>query len=456
MPTTRFPHSLVLIFAMIVIAQLATYVLPAGKFQRIEVKGHERVVPGTYEKFEADTLPVYACLSSVPEGMQKGASIIFFVFIVGGVIGVIRATGSVDAMIGTAIEHLGSSPLLLVSGMVTLFAIGSATIGMAEEYMPFIPILVTMCLAMKMDAIVAMGIVYIGAGIGYGCACINPFTVVIAQDIAGLQPYSGWPLRVAFLAVCLIIGVHHIMRYANRLKDDPEHSLVKDIDYTDGFTMPTDTSMTLARICIIAVFVAGIAFFVWGSWKYEWYLGELSTIFLSVALMAAVLARLTPNQVANSFCYGATELTTTALLIGFAYTIQVVLDKGGITDTVINTIAQPLQKTGPEVTSLGMLMVQSVCNFFVPSGSGQAYVTIPIMAPLADLTGVTRQTSVLAYQIGDGFTNMIVPTNALLMGMLGLGRIPFQRWLRFIMPLMIKLFIAAAVVLVIAVKIEYA
>ena len=150
MNATRFPHSLVLIFAMIIVAQVATYVLPSGRFQREEVDGHQRVVPGTYQETEVASLPFYACLSSVPEGMKKGADIIFFVFIVGGVIGVIRATGAIDATIGSSIRHLGSSPVLLVGGMVTLFALGSATIGMAEEYMPFIPILVTMCLAMRM------------------------------------------------------------------------------------------------------------------------------------------------------------------------------------------------------------------------------------------------------------------------------------------------------------------
>ena len=474
----RFPNPLVLIFGMIVVAQIATYVLPAGKYDR-DAENKNAVIPGTYQRLsvaaknsppanpaaengndegtadkvdanQVTRLPWHAFLSSIPKGLNAGGDIIFFVFIVGGVIGVIRATGAIDAVIGESIQKFGTRPILLVSGMVTLFAVGSATIGMAEEYMPFIPILVTMCLAMKMDAMVAMGIVYIGAGIGYGCAMLNPFTVVIAQKIAGLDVYSGWELRAFMLIVCLAIGIHHLLRYAKKIQTDPELSLVRDVDYSDGYELPKDTELTISRILIVVGCIAGLSIFVWGVTVSEWYLTELTTIFLLVAIVSAMLGRLGPNQVAKHFCEGAAELTTTALLIGFARTIEIVLQEGNVIDTVIHGIAQPLQTTGPQVTAVGMLFVQSVCNFFIPSGSGQAYVTMPIMAPLADLTNVSRQTAVLAYQLGDGLTNMIVPTNALLMGMLVLGRIPFQRWLRFIIPLMVKLYAAAIVFLLIS------
>ncbi|MEM8679741.1 MAG: TIGR00366 family protein [Planctomycetota bacterium] len=456
MQANRFPHSLVLIFGMIVVAQLATYVLPAGEYAReTSPNGRERVVPGTYAPVEAERLPPYAALALIPQGLERGGEIIFFVFLVGGVIGVIRSTGAIDAMIQQAIHRFGETPGLLIAGMMGLFALGSSTIGMAEEYMPFIPILVTMCLAMKMDALVAMAVVYVGAGIGYGCAFMNPFTVLIAQEIAGLPPVSGASFRFGLLVICLLVGIHHLLRYAHRIQKDPKLSLVADIDYSQGFEMPEDTRLTGRRIAILLAFVAGIVWFVVGVTYWEWYLTELATILLFLALFSAIVAGLSPNRVAESFCKGAAELTTTALLIGFARTIEVVLNEGRVIDTVIHGIAQPLQQTGPAITAVGMLAVQSICNLFIPSGSGQAYVTMPIMAPLADLTGLTRQTSVLAYQIGDGFTNMIVPTNALLMGMLGLGRIPYQRWFRFIVPLMIKLFVVASLAMIVAVNIKY-
>jgi uncharacterized ion transporter superfamily protein YfcC len=449
---SRFPDSLVLIFGMIAAALVATWLLPAGEFER----DGRTVIAGTYHAVEASRLAPWALLTSIPRGLEAAADIIFFVFIVGGVIGVVRATGANDAMIGAAIARLGGRPLLLVAGRVTLLAVGYTTIGMAEEYMPFIPILVTMCIALRMDAIVAMGIVYVGAGVGYGCAASNPFTVMIAQRIAGIEPLgSGQAFRWLLLLVCLVIGVHHIMRYAARLRVDPARSLVADVDYTRGFDLPKDVRLTAGRGLVIAVFVLGIVLFVWGVRTWEWYLTELAAVFLAIALASAVAARLGVNRTAREFCSGAAELTTTALLIGFARTIEVVLSDGKVIDTVVHGIAQTLDGLGPHAAALGMLGVQSVCNLFIPSGSGQAYVTMPIMSPLAALTGVTQQTAVLAYQIGDGFTNMIVPTNALLMGMLALGRIPYQRWLRFVVPLLVKLFVAAAIALMIAVSIDF-
>jgi uncharacterized ion transporter superfamily protein YfcC len=448
---SRFPDSLVLIFGLILLAQVATYVLPAGEFER----DGRQVVRGTYHAVEGEPLPVFTFLTAVPAGLADAADIIFFIFIVGGVFGVLRSTGAIDALIGLAIHRLGGRPALLVGGMVTLFALGSSTVGMAEEYMPFVPLLVTMCLALRMDAVVALGIIYVGAGVGYGCAALNPFTVLIGQSIAGLELTSGQGARWLLLAVCLVVGVHHILRYMRRVQADPDLSLVSDVSYTDGFDPPEDVRLTPARLAVVAAFAAGVGLFVYGVGAREWYLTELTAVFLGVALVAAVVARLSPNRVAGAFYAGAAELTTTAIIVGFARTIQVVLTEGQVIDTVIYGLATPLQGLPGHVAAVGMLAVQTLCNLFIPSGSGQAYVTMPIMAPLADLTGITRQTAVLAYQFGDGFTNMAVPTNALLMGMLALARIPYQRWLRFVGPLLLKLFLVAVVALIVAVQVGY-
>jgi len=441
----------VLIFAMIILAQIVSYMLPAGEFER---EGR-RVLPGTYHSVEAESLPWHSFLTKIPKGLEAGAEIIFFVFIVGGVIKIVRATGAIDAMIGKAIDHASGSILFLIAGMLTLFAIGSTTVGMAEEYMPFVPVLVTMCLALKLDAMVALGVVYMGAGIGYGCAALNPFTVLIAQDIAGLPPTSGQGLRWALLVVILIIGIHHLMRYVHKIQADPRRSLVLDVDYSSGFQLPDDMRLSRPRIATLCVFAGGIALFAVGVKLWEWYLIELAAIFFGIAILAAIFNRFGPNRVSQLFCAGAAELTTAALLIGFARTIEVMLVDGRVIDTVIHGIAGPLERSGPIVAAWGMLAVQSVCNFLIPSGSGQAYVTMPIMAPLSDLVGVSRQTSVLAYQFGDGFTNMIVPTNALLMGMLALGKIPYQRWLKFIVPFLLKTYVVLLIVLAIAVQIGY-
>ena len=447
----RLPDSIVLIFLLIVLAQAASYVIPAGEFER---EGRQ-VIEGTYHAVEAEPLPPLTFLTAVPAGLAAAQEIIFFVFLVGGVIRVVRATGAIDAVIGWAISRLGARPAWLVAGMVALFSLGSSTVGMAEEYMPFVPILVAMCLALKLDAVVAVGIIYVGAGVGYACAAVNPFTVLIAQDIAGLELTSGQLVRWLLLVVCLAVGVQHILRYAARVRSDPARSLVADVDYTGGFERPEGVRFTGRRAAVIAILVGGIGLFVYGVAARGWYLVELSAVFLGIGLLAALVGRLGPNGAARAFLDGAAEMTATALLIGFARTIEVVLSDARVIDTIIQALAAPLGALPAHAAAVGMLAAQTICNLFIPSGSGQAYVTMPIMAPLADLTGVTRQTAVLAYQFGDGFTNMLVPTNALLMGILGLARIPYQRWVAFVVPLLVKLYLIAGLALVAAVQLGY-
>ena len=449
--TRKFPDALVLLFALIVLAQVATYLLPAGEFAR---EGHH-VVPGTYHEVDADPLPLQTFLTAIPAGLAAAQDIIFFVFIVGGVIAVVRATGAIDALIGGAIRYMSHRPAVLIFGMVILFAVGSSTLGMAEEYMPFVPILVTMCLAMRVDAVVAVGIIYVGAGVGYACAAINPFTVLIAQQIAGVELMSGQGLRWGLLLVCTAIGADHILRYVRRVQSNPAASLVADVDYSTGFRMPEDVEFTPRRVIVLLVFVASVVGFVYGVGVWDWYLTELVAVFMVLGLAAALVGGLGPDRVAAEFCQGAAELTKTALLIGFARTIEVVLTEGQVIDTVINGLAQSLEGLPRELSAIGMLGVQTVCNFFIPSGSGQAYVTMPIMVPLSDLTALSRQTAVLAYQFGDGFTNMIVPTNALLMGILALAKIPYQRWVRFVWPLLVKLYVVAILALLAAVWFGY-
>lgn len=446
-----FPDSLVLILALVLCAQVATWLVPAGEF----VREGRRVVAGSYHAVEAEPLAPWAFLLLVPRGLAGAQDVIFFVFLVGGVIGVVRATGAIDALLASALERLGSRPVWLVAGMTSVLALGSSTVGMAEEYMPFVPLLVTMCIALRLDAVVAMGIVYVGAAVGYGCAALNPFTVLIAQGIAGLPPTSGQGLRWAFLAASLVVGVLGILRYARRVRAHPERSLVHDVDYGTGFAIAPHARLggrTLGVLCVLAL---GVALLVWGVAAHRWGFEELGAVFLGAGLLGALVGGLSPNRAAREFGLGAAEMTSTALLIGFARTIEVVLSEGRVIDTVIQALAEPLQAAGPHLGAVGMLAVQSVCNLFVPSGSGQAYVTMPIMAPLSDLVGVTRQTAVLAYQIGDGFTNALVPTNALLMGMLALARVPYGRWLRFLLPILAQLYLVALAFLMLAVAIEY-
>jgi uncharacterized ion transporter superfamily protein YfcC len=446
--------SLTLIFSIIVIAQILIYVIPQGQFERQpypDNPGRSMVVADTYHAATAGQqveIRPWHFLLAIPKGMAAAQDVIFLIFIVGGVIAILRNSGAIDAVLHRAVQRLGGSPWILIAGCLALFSFGAYTIGMGEEYVPLIPILVTMSLAMRMDAIVAMALVWVPYGIGWACAGTNPFGVIIAQNIAGLPITSGWALRLVMMVCFLAIAFHHIYRYAIKVQRDPDASLVAHIDYTNGFNLPEDVRLNGPRIAVLIVFLLGVVGFVFGVAEFGWYIGELNAIFLAIGLLTAIIVRMPAGETSRTFIAGAAEMTAAALLVGFARTIEVVLSDGQVIDTVINSIASVLTNFGADASAIGMLIVQTICNFFIPSGSGQAFVTMPIMSPLATLTGVPQQTAVLAYQFGDGFTNMMVPTSALVMGALALGRIPYGVWLRFVTPLLLKIFALATVFLV--------
>jgi len=453
----RVPHTLVLIFGMILVAQALTYLLPQGEFEHVAVDEHRyKVIPGTYETLdEPHNLAPWATFTAIPKGFAEAQGIIFFVFIIGGAFGVFRATGAADALIGALLRRFGDTPSLLIVGGLLVFSFGSSTIGMAEEYLPFVPMLVALCVALGYDSVTAIGILCVGYGVGYGTAIMNPFTVIIAQNVAGIEETSGMGFRLVLWVVFLAIGLHHVLRYANKVKQDPSKSLVADIELDETHKNAGRIPLTGVHVALLASVGLALAGLIWGLKAEGWYLVEMGALFVGLSLILGLVSRLGFDRTAREFCSGAAELTTTALLIGFARTIQVVLDEGRIIDTIIHGIAGPLQSVGAHGAAVGMFAVQSALNFFVPSGSGQAYITMPLMAPLSDLVGVSRQVAVLAYQFGDGFTNILVPTNAVLIGILTMAKIPYERWLRFIMPFMIKVWVVGALALALAVAIGY-
>ncbi len=449
-----------LLFMIMIVALLATYLLPQGSY-KMTVNEHDRnvVIPGSYETLDEKTLlPPWELLTVIPRALEDAQGIIFFIFIIGGALAVIKSTGAIDATLGKLLDKFGGTPQVLIVSSMLVFTIGSSTIGMAEEYLPFVSILIALSLALKMDAITAVGIMVVGYGIGYGVAAVNPFTVMIAQEIAELPPTSGIVYRLALTLPFFAIGWHHVQSYAFGVRNQPGKSLLAGLP--DAYRTPDKgyPPFTRTHLIILILTIIAIAVIVYGvsdlsGW--HWYLVELSAVFLLLTILVMIIARINPSEAAKTFTIGAAELTGTALLVGFARSIALILEDGQVLHTIVHYLSMPLQEAGPAIASVGMFMIQSVINFFIPSGSGQAFVTMPLMTPIADLTGVSRQIAVLAYQFGDGFTNMIVPTNAVLMGILGIAGVPFDKWFRFIMPLMIKIWIAGSIALVIAVWIGY-
>ncbi len=469
MTKSRFkvPHTLVFLFGMVIVAQVLTYLLPAGAFERVEnAAGRLQVVPGSFHFTpDAPALSPVAWLTAIPKGFSGAHEIIFFVFIIGGTFAVLRTTGAVDAAMGALLRRWGDRPFWLVAGGTSLFTLGSATIGFGEEYFPFIPVLVSLSLALGYDRVTAVGIIMVGYGVGYGAAIINPFNVVLAQDIAGLQPLSGLWYRVVLLAVFLPIGIHHVWSYAKKVGRDPAASLVADVSAPEGMSISNGGDgeaganhppMTTTHKLVLAAVGIAMVVLVYGLSQWRWYLVEMGAVFVALTLVMAVITRISPDRTAVEFGAGAAALTSVALLIGVARGIQVVLHEGGVVDTIVHGLSVPLQGLPAALSAVGMFFVQSLANFFIPSGSGQAFVTMPIMAPLADLVGVSRQVAVLAFQFGDGFSNILVPTQFVIVGALAMAGIPYDRWLRFILPLMVKIWIVGSIALIVAVWIGYA
>jgi uncharacterized ion transporter superfamily protein YfcC len=453
----RVPHTLVLLFAIMILAWLATWLLPQGSFERApDEAGRMVVVPGSYTAVdERVTLPPWSLLTAVPRALGAAQLIIFFLFIVGGTIAVLRATGMIDAVLGAILRRIGHSPLTLISLGVLIFATGSSLLGASLEYIPFAAVLVALCLAMRMDAMTAIGIMVVGYGIGYGVAIMNPYTVMVAQPIAGVELLSGLWYRLLLFLPFLALGIHHVWAYSRRVQRDPAQSLMAGLADAPTAAETEYPPLTGRRLIVAVLTLGALILMVVGISGYGWYLIEVGAVWLGLAIVAGLIGGLDLDGTANRFGQGAAELAVAALLVGFARAISLLLEDGQVLDTIVYGLSIPLQQVGPEVASVGMLALQTLLNFFIPSGSGQAFATMPIMAPLADVVGVTRQVAVLAFQFGDGFSNMILPTNIVLMAILGVAGIPYDRWLRFAMPLLLKLLLLAAVALVIAVRIGY-
>jgi uncharacterized ion transporter superfamily protein YfcC len=453
----KVPHTLVLLLSLVLVSYLLSLILPQGAFERVgSEEERQTVVQGTYRTLETPVrLSPTVILTAIPRGFDSGRHIIFFIFIVGGFFGVLRESGAIDGALSHLLRRLGKRPYLLVIGSMLLFSLGSYTFGMAESYLPFVPVMIILSIGLGFDALAGVAIMCTAYAVGFSVSAFNPFTLLIAQDIAGLRPLSGMGLRIGLYFIFMAVAIHHVLRYIQRIKQDPSKSLVHDIEPDPLWTREMRFVLTLSHNLILITALAAVVFMVYGIGAWHWGLTEMGALFLGLTLVTSVLGRLHPDKASRAFCEGASGLTTTALLIGVARAIQIVLNDGMVIDTIVHAVSLPLASLGSSFAAVGMYLFQSMTNFLITSGSGQACVTMPIMAPLSDLVNVPRQVAVLAFQFGDGFTNILVPTNSILIGILAMARVPYERWFRFIIPFMLKLFVVGSIVLILATWLGY-
>ena len=478
----RAPDTALVIFSIVVAAAILTWIVPPGTYDRAEmtvpgVGAREVVVPGTFQTVEREARGVFGALVHSTGMVFKApilgftdpevAPIIAFVLLIGGAFAVLQRTGAVDAALRRLVQASRASrtlELLLLPVFMTLFSLGGAVFGMAEETVPFVLIFVPLALALGYDSITGAAIPFVGSAAGFAAAFFNPFTVGVAQGIAGLPPFSGAGFRVGLWLATTTMTIAFVMRHAHRVRRDPTRSPTHAIDEVkrrEGFHLADlDTPFTRRQQVVLVIFFLGLATLVWGvlppvQGGFGWYIVEIAALFIALGVIMGAVGGLGGNGTAVAFMDGVRQLATTAVLIGLARGILIVLQDGQVIDTILNAMASALEGTSAATAAMAMFAAQTAINFFVPSGSGQAALTMPLMAPLSDLIGVTRQTAVLAFQMGDGFTNMIIPTSAVVMGVVSLAGIPWPRWARWILPLQILLFTLGLVALSVAVSVGY-
>ena len=447
----RVPHTYVLLFGLAIIAAISTWIIPAGSYDRVVENGRELIDPGSYRPVEAKPAGVPGLLLAFPKGLAEVADIVFYIFIIGGTFGVLNRTGAIQAGIHSLVRRLGGKRAVLLVVLTFVFAFGGGSIGIAEETLVFLPALLLLARSLGYDSLVAGGIALVGANAGFASAFMNPFTVGVAQGIVGLPLFSGLEYRLVLWAVMTTVTILFLARYAARVRAKPERSLMYELDRQRIKSEPVGevTGFTRRHGAVLFVALAALVILALGALRWHWGIRELSGLFFGLAVVAGPVGRLSADETARSFIKGAAELTYAALVVGLARSILVILRDARVMDTLTHGLAATIRHWPSSVSAAGIYFIQNVLNFFVPSGSGQAAVSMPIVAPLGDLLGITRQTNVLAYQLGNGLTNIFVPTQGYFMAALGILGIPWSKWVRWLLPLLlIWLVIGCAAVLI--------
>lgn len=464
-----FPHSYALLFILIIVCALLTWVVPSGQYDTttVTVDGSERtvVVPGTYHQIAkiADDGTDYrqgiqAVLEAPGNGIIAAVEVIAFVLILGGAFGIILKTGAIDRGLRALATFLGTKGILVIPLMMVLVSLGGSTYGMSEELIPLFIIFITFMLSMGFDSMTAILTLFLASQVGYVGSTINPFNVLIAQGIGDVHGNPLLWLRLIYWVAFTAVAVAFTMRYALKVRRNPETSIVYDTDqalraklFGKGGSNVSDADgavpFTGRDKAVIAVFILGLAVMVYGIVAQGWYMTEIGALFLAVGLVTAVIARFGVNEICEAFVAGCADFVYAAVIIGLANSILVILQNGMIIDTILNGLAGLLSGLPKALFTTILLAVQSLITLFVPSSSGSAALTMPVMGPLADLVGLNRDVIVLSNQFGNGLMNIINPTGGVLLAGLSVAGIGFGKWLKIGLKAFGILFVIAAVFL---------
>lgn len=449
----RIPHTFTIVFALIVFAAVLTWIVPSGEYMRQTVDGREVVLNDSFHR--VDSAPqTWQVFSALFNGFVDKADIIIFILMVGGAFWILNNSHAIDVGVMAFlrrvqrlsrykfVDKLGVGNIIITLVMI-LFSLFGAVFGMSEETIAFVVVFIPLAIQMGYDSIVGVCMCYVAAHVGFAGAMLNPFTIGIAQGIAGLPLFSGVEYRLFCWVVLTVIGIAFVLWYASHVKKHPESSPVYKLDeYWRGRVEANEQSAFTIRhkLILLLLFVTIVALVV-GVLAADWYIAEISALFFAMGIIAGIIDRQSADDIAKLFLAGCKDILSAALVVGLASGIIFILKDGHIIDTLLYGLTRSLAKTG-EVTSLAIMYVfQTLLNIVMPSGSAKAALTMPIMTQFADLIDISRQTTVLAFQFGDGFTNMLTPTSGVLIGVLGIARIPYGTWLKWVWKFILALIV---------------
>lgn len=448
-------NAFVLLLIIMLIAAVLTWIVPAGSFDRTldEATGKEVVVPGTYQVIESNPIGPIDFITSIYAGFMDAADITFFIIFASTYVFLLNKSGTLTAACGAMLRLVGDRDNLIIPIFMTIFAIGGTTFGMYEETYALVPAFIIIAMTLGYDRIVGGAIVFVGVATGFAAATINPFTIGVAAGVAGVSLAEPKVLIFRIVAFIVFVGlaIAYTMNYAAKIKKDPTKSIMYGVPQEETkhlkakdeiLNMPFTGKQKIAMVG----FALLIIILTWGIITNGWWFQEIASLFLVFFIATGLLLGYGPNQLGDLFVESSKETIYGALIVGMARGISVVLTAGGIIDTIVYFLGNLVSSLPPALTGIGMLIVQNIINLFIPSGSGQAVVTMPIMAPLADVVGISRQMACVAFQFGDGFSNMFWPTGTATI--CGFMAISLAHWYKFITKLFAMMFAVQCIFMV--------
>lgn len=453
----RIPHAITMLFSIIVLVTILTYILPAGSYERVMVDGRNTVIPNSYQTIESTPVNLLDMFTAIPLGFKTAAEIIFIVLSGAIMFGFMEKSKAVENAVGTLIKNLGlERKYLIIVIMTFIYGLLGVAVGY-ENNIAMVPIAAVLSLALGGDLILAAGISVGAMTIGFGLSPINPYTVGTGHRLAELPMFSGAPLRGVLCFLGLSAMAYYNVRYFKKINRDPSQSLGIGLN-TDNLSLSKPIEqyfLTPNNWSVIGIFILGLCAILYGVFNLNWHINELSAVFLIIALLCGIVSRMSATAMSETVLQSVALAAPGAFMVGFATTIKVLMEMGNIGDTISYQLASVLEGMPLYASAISMSLSQSVINFFIPSGSGQALATLPVMLPLGESLGLSRQITILAFQIGDGLSNLVNPTLGGLIAMLSMCRVPIDRWIRFIFPVLITLFALAMVMVIIAVATNY-